>query len=368
MWLASRHNGDVPAEGQDGAPAACCTRAPAAQRSKRHDYVTESYLRAWADRDSRVGVRRRGGSGTYVAHTRNVAVESGLYAVDPVAGPDDRVEAALAELEAPLPALLARLREGRPTRRGDPAREDISVLLALQLVRTPEHFDQLTFPYDVADATGENPVSRDGMRRYLTGYLGSPPAPQELQGALDWVNYNLGRHAAPTRQEVIDILFGVALNELAPRLEDKAWAVEISTGPPFITTDRPVTPYRRPGRDRQATGSGLESAEEIWFALGPLHLLVLRPRFPEHRLYVPAARVEQVNRRLAAASHRQIIGRPADADTLLRLPLRAVRPHTRFGGGPLLREGPDGQLHRDGEVLHMYLDYSDDEGPAAPPS
>ncbi|MFI7430713.1 DUF4238 domain-containing protein [Micromonospora sp. NPDC049836] len=330
-------------------------------RRKRHHYLPESYLKAWADGNGQVAVRRRDQNVPFFTATHNVAVEADLYALPTDAGLDDALEVALSKIEAPLRGHLADLREGAKARRGTAVRTEISRLLALQLVRTPEHLDRFLFPLAAAEFTGERPISRDGMRRFLTDeYLGEPPAEPELQGALDFANYVLSQ-GEPTKREIFSILFRIADEELTPRLGAMAWAVEISPRHAFVTTDRPVAVWRRDPHSLKRMGAGLESADEVRFPLGPHHLLVLRPRFPEHRTVVEPDRVAGVNRHLAAACYEMVIGRPAERADLERFKLRRVRPAMRFNTGPLFETDPSGGSVPTGrEILHMYVPYDDE--------
>jgi hypothetical protein len=116
------------------------------QRRKRHHYLPESYLKAWAGERGQVAVRRRDQPDAFCTTTRNVAVEAGLYALPTDTGLDDALEGALSEIEGLLPGYLAGLRDGPTPRKGSQAREDISDLLALQIVRTREHVSQWMFP------------------------------------------------------------------------------------------------------------------------------------------------------------------------------------------------------------------------------
>src|SRR6266496_1388030 len=132
-----------------------------------------SYLKAWAGERGQVAVRRRDRPDAFCTTSRNVAVEADLYALTTDAGLDDALEVALSEIESLLPGYLAELRDGPTPRKGSTAREDISDLLALQIVRTREHVGRWMFPLAAAEYTSERPISREGMRRFLAEeYLG----------------------------------------------------------------------------------------------------------------------------------------------------------------------------------------------------
>jgi hypothetical protein len=110
-----------------------------------------SYLKAWAGERGQVAVRRRDQPDAFCTTTRNVAVEADLYALPTDAGLDDALEVALSEIEGLLPGYLAELRDGPTPRKGSRTREDISDLLALQIVRTREHVGQWMFPLAAAE-------------------------------------------------------------------------------------------------------------------------------------------------------------------------------------------------------------------------
>lgn len=333
------------------------------QRRKRHHYLPESYLKAWADERGQVAVRRRDRPDVFCTGTLNVAVESDLYAVPADAGPDDALEVALSEIEEVLPGYLAGLRDGHTPRKGSTAREDISDLLALQIVRTREYVGRWMFPLAAAEYTGERPISREGMRRFLTEeYLGEVPREQEVQGAFDFANYMLSK-GMPSKHEILSMLLRNASEQLAPRLAKMAWAVEMSRNRAFVTTDRPAAMWKRDTQDLTMMGTGPATSDEVRFPLGPHHPLVLRPRFPEHRTHVDPGRVAEVNRHLAAGCYEMVIAHPSGRPELAQLSLRRVRPALRFSTGPLLKPDATGRLVPTGEeVLHTFVPYGDDVG------
>ena len=297
------------------------------------------------------------------ASASNVAVEADLYAVATEAGLDDALEVALSEVEGLLPGYLQLLREGPTPRKGSQERNDISDLLALQIVRTREYVHRWMFPLDAAAWTGERPISRDSMRRFLADeYLGEEPRDSEVQGAFDFANYALSR-GMPDKGEILDMLLRSAGDQIAPKLADMAWAIEISNDRAFVTADRPVSLWKRDTRDLKFQGVGVGNADELRFPLGPRHLLVLRPKFPEHRSYINAARVTAVNRRFAAGCHEMVIGCPSSSEELTQFRLRPVRPALRFNTGPLLQRDASGRLVPSGqEILQTFIPYGDDAG------
>lgn len=239
------------------------------------------------------------------------------------------------------------------------------------MVRTPEHLDQWLFPMKASEFAAEQPIPREAMRRFLAEiYLGEPPSEGELQGALDFANFTISQ-GLPSKEEIFQIFFEIAERELAPRLAAMAWALEKPRTGGFMTTDRPVATWRRDTTSLARMGAGIESADELRFAVSPDLALVLRPRYPEHRTVVGPERVAAVNRHLASQCYTMVIGTIADLPALERLELRRVRPAMRFNTGPLYKVGPDGDQIRTGnDVLHMYVSYGEDAPsvPGHPPS
>ena len=67
----------------------------------------------------------------------------------------------------------------------------------------------------------------------------------------------------PGKDEVMRILLGVAVQEIAPRLRGFQWTVEHCRRPMLFTSDRPVMCWRpRSARD-EYEGIGVDTAEEI---------------------------------------------------------------------------------------------------------
>lgn len=63
--------------------------------------------------------------------------------------------------------------------------------------------------------------------------------------------------------------------EIARRLEAKIWMVHRFRTPALWTNDCPVSPWRRPDAHDHVGGIGVETADEVRFALSPAALLVM---------------------------------------------------------------------------------------------
>lgn len=154
------------------------------------------------------------------------------------------------------------------------------------------------------------------------------------------------------------------LPEVADRLAAKSWAVEVSKGQHFITSDQPLSLWlKRPSAVR---GVGVEGADEIRFPASPHHLVVLRPRGKDSTYVVPRVRVASVNQHAAATCRQLIIAEGSQTSVLQQLTLRAHRPMLKMNEAPGYREGPNG-LESVGDIMHFFNPY-DDRDPRDYPS
>lgn len=336
------------------------------ERRKRHHFVPQGYLKAWADENNQIAVRNRKDAKCYLANTKNVALEADLYTAYSFGKePDDHLEEMLGdEIDGPAPVLLSRLAEGKLPRKDSDDRSEISKFLAMQFVRTPDRIDQSLFVPSVLEASGSprGPVGKDVVRAYLAHRrLGEMPSDREVEAAADWVNGMLAQPGPmPSRDDAIKMMFRIAKEHLAPVIRDKAWSVEIDPDGRFLTADLPVSKYWSPAKRKMYKGVGLQDADEIRFPIDPRHLLVLRPQYPENRSVVSGDRVKAVNVQVANRCYRQVIAMPGATASLEQLVIQPRPMALRFNTGPLLRDGADGIQRADGTVLHFYVEHPDD--------
>lgn len=329
------------------------------QRSKRHHYVPDCYLRRWADTSGRVVVRRRDRYEPIITATKNVAVEVDLYTIKGAQGPSDEIEKALAVVEGPLTTILDSLAAGEIPAIGSDSRRTLSILLSMQYVRTPENLDRALFSTRAAEHAGVVPVPREAMRNFLHDeHLGFDPDENELSAATDLCNGMLAMGDVPHDQLVLD-QFEIGMRHVAPRLESMVWNLERCRKPRFLTSDRPIVLWRPPTRERLVDGIGLEGAAEIRFPVGPSHLLVLTPDGREDVVSVRPQRAAEVNMHLARQCHKLVIGGLERRMFLASLPLAARRPAMRFRGGPLHKHDELGNLVAVSDVIHTWVPDSD---------
>ena len=134
-------------------------------RARAHHFVPQVYLRRWGP-EGRVAARRRGSAAPFVASTKRVAQETDLYTFDEGGQPSDQVERDLAQFDAELPEMLDALSKGPIPRSGSGQRLRYSFLLAIQFLRTPDHQELETLPYEAVKFAGAWPVPRRRSRGF----------------------------------------------------------------------------------------------------------------------------------------------------------------------------------------------------------
>jgi hypothetical protein len=322
---------------------------------KRHHQVPRFYLQRFAA-DGRVLVRRRDGK-VFEAAPENVAVEAGFYDVpDGEGGKSKDVERMLAGIEGSAKTVMDSIdRAGAPPSDRSAERNMLSLFLALQMTRTTEHRERVLFPGRVIDWAGDREITQGLVAEYLEQeHLGFAPMEREAEGAFLYVSEAMKDPIVFTSEFAINTMLR-SVQDLVPRLLEMNWTLEIDGTAQLTTSDMPVVTWRKPTPRDEYEGLGIEKADELRFPLDPGKQLVLSRRNRPDVLRVAVHRVRRCNVDLAGACHRFIVGRPDQRSRIEAVRLDEWRPVIRFNVGPLLEEGPDGQLRERGEVLHMWV-------------
>jgi Protein of unknown function (DUF4238) len=321
--------------------------------TKRPHFVPATYLRAWADDDDQVAVRRRNNVKVYTPNVINVAVEAGVYGRGAVGQAREEI---FCSLEGSWP----NLREALTNQSGGVdtvVRNQVSLFAAIQLVRTRERLAQAEFLSSFAAFSARRPVAKDDIRVFLTErWLRYSPSDSEVEAAWS-IAYVALRDGEPlSKDEVISMLLGIAIREIAPRLIRSRWTVEHCRKPMLFTSDRPVMYWRpRSPRDKYE-GIGLENAEEIRMPLTPHDLLVFRPVGLDGGIeQVQPRRFERVNAAVASQCHEFVVAAPSRRRELQLLPIASHRPVLRFNMAPGVRVLADGREEPMGDVVHMWV-------------
>jgi hypothetical protein len=132
---------------------------------KRHHYVPECYLKAWAI-NNEIAVRRRDAKRPFVTGPSVVATEIGLYGDGVIASAREKM---FGRLEEDWPRLREKVITSESLSSDE--RHQVSLFMALQIVRTREHLAQQEFVTAIAKFSDERPLSRDTVRRFLTSAI-----------------------------------------------------------------------------------------------------------------------------------------------------------------------------------------------------
>jgi hypothetical protein len=239
-------------------------------------------------------------------------------------------------------------------------RELVGVFIAIQLARTPDKFKQIEFAGDVTEFAGTATPSRAQVAQYLEHrHLGFPSDEVEVEAAWTFVNgvAAMFPEEAKTisRVENISLAMQSAIGNVLPVVLDLSWTVQRSRKPNLITSDRPISNWRKPGKLDQFEGVRIGTAEETRIPIGPRHLLILRkngPRWSSEE--VEPSRFYLANEDVADRCSTIVIASRHRKEYLERLSLAQHGPTLRFHIGPGTRRFPDVSEEPMGDVLHMW--------------
>jgi hypothetical protein len=287
-------------------------------------------------------------------HTRNVALEGGLYGQG-----DDarRIEELFSQLEGEWPRLRAALIESNVLSREE--RDLVSLFIGLQIARAPDRLKQIELVEDIERFTGTSQPTRVQVAQFLRErHLGFDPEDREVEAVWTYATAFDNMFAGQpklTRLDSIGMALNSAITELSPRISARSWLVRSCRKRILVTTDRPVTNWTRPGVGDQIRGVGLEGAEEVRLPIGPQHLLVLKKSGPSlSRQQVEPRDFYGANLDAVARCANAVIASPHRSRYLADLELKEFGPKLRFNIGPGFRKLSDGSTQEIGDIIHMF--------------
>jgi len=320
---------------------------PTQNRPKRHHHVPEFYLRGFADPKGRVQVHDRVTGQSFVTGVRNVAVEAGFYdlvADDGTKLPD--AEEALGDLEGQAAAILESIRRSEPPAPAlsDEDRAILAVFLAIQFVRTPEQrIEQKAlsdFFFRMELDLNYQALGPEGFEGYIQEQMEGKATPDIIKAVTNFAA-NIDKHRIePHQNQLVMQMFELA-HEFAPLFGIRPWVLLRRHKPSFITSDRPVTLWRRRTKSNRPYGVGVATADEVYFAIDPRNVLVLLPGPEESWSWETASseRVRHINRTIAHWCGRRIFHHPR---------------HRPLQGDSISKEGPT--LHINGVPIRNDTD------------
>lgn len=323
---------------------------------KLHHHVPQFYLERFTS-GGEVSVRRRDG-GVFTTGPRVVAAETGFYDIpDGLGGVSKEVENGLADIEGMTASVLRGIdATGQPPGEPDPDSATLALFIGLQVARTTQHRERVLFPQRVLEWAAGRKVTPELVAEYLeTLYLGFKPSAGEVDGAYTLVR--VAEREEPetlTREFAVQMMLTSAL-DISKRLLGLHWSIETDKRGELITSDTPVVLWRKPSREDEYMGFGIENATEARFPLDPGKQLVMsrRPRLPS--LDVAVHRVRHCNADMTGACHRFIVGSPANARQIDAQRLDRRRPVLRFNVAPGMVKDADGEVRpMRGDVMHMW--------------
>lgn len=305
----------------------------------RHHLIPAFYLRRFGDDKGQITVYQRATGKTFTTSIKNAAVESHFYTVtDQTGAPSFVVEERLSEIEGDAAAVFAKIDQGRfPPRWKN--RASLSLFLALLITRTREFRHQMEEMADFTQKVQLQGLSDDQIRERLSG-RGTAPTDEEVEQAAAMLRNTESYRVLPSTTESIRTMLRLSVEQLAPIIRRMKWHLFVSPDPVFLTSDHPIGYFRTPTRDSHLRGTGLRTADEVYFPLDPSMVLVLshkRTRTPKRTFASPEA-IEQINRTIALSSYDTVFHHPAH-NPLHGLSIPTDRPLVQMGRVPIYHGG-----------------------------
>lgn len=300
---------------------------------RRHHYVPQFYLKRFADtRGKIVQVRREDGKLVATSTVGKTAASNDFYTVELDDGAKSQeIEKFLSKLEADAAPIIEAMVSGNLPE--NEAREHLAIFLALQMNRG----------HDVRD------LEQQAMTAITRMILRVAP-PEYIRETLreKGIEIDDDRIAAmktadvtvtPRQNRSVEMMLRMAV-ELAPHFLALTWHIVRFERPMLLTSDRPVTLWRRPSGPNDPYGVGIATAEEIHFPISPKMSLLLRPvrPVPEGVLSGNAKVAQHINRLVATQAFRWIYHTPG-LTPLQGIPLHPHGPRVFSGLGPAKTSG-----------------------------
>lgn len=220
---------------------------------RRHHYVAQHYLRRWSPDDKRVVVLPLppGSTPPFLAGVRDLSVEKNLYAIQTPDGLDQTVER---DLTQPIDSAFSQAIEALLT--GEPASfTDIAMALGLQMVRGPEVRKHLGYIKTELERTKE---------KFSRLFRGEEVDETLLESIVETAEQN----------EWVAMLL-TSVMDMAQMFADMRWHFVYFERPMLVTSDSPISFWRRPELDTGSEGLAPMTADELRLPLSSTLALVM---------------------------------------------------------------------------------------------
>jgi hypothetical protein len=270
--------------------------------------VPRCYLKRFAGGGEQVRVfPKHDPTKNFVANIINIAVEKDFYAISTEAGLSQEIEHRLAEIEGNACAAMGRIdRTSWP-----PSPEDRSILanfIALQITRGSTFRElQAGIIDDIMKMAGRMQAAHpEGIR----GLLGDEVTDEEVEEVTATLRAGDFTVTPNKNASIIDAMHVAA--ELVGYTVGLRWDLIVSPVPAILTSDAPVSLWRRKHGPNDNWGVGVETADEITFPIDPNQCLLLHPSDHETDLDgVPVREaVLTLNMRTALGAYRYFFSHP----------------------------------------------------------
>lgn len=214
--------------------------------------MAQHYLRRWSPDGKRVAVLNLPlDRGAFVASTKNLSVEKDLYAIETPEGRDQVIERELAgAIDSAFSVAIEALLRGEPA-----SHLDLAAAIGFQLMRGPEVKAHLgSIKTEIARA----------KEKFSKLFAGEEVDEAALENIVESAEQN--EWVAALVSSILDVA------EVFTRMR---WHLIYFAEPLLVTSDSPISYWRRDALNNGMVGMGLESVDEVRLPLAPTLALVM---------------------------------------------------------------------------------------------
>lgn len=219
---------------------------------RRHHYVAQHYLRRWSPDGKQVAVLNLPlDRGIFVASTKSLSVEKDLYTIETPGGRNQVIERELAgAIDSAFATAIELLLRGERA-----SHLDLATAIGFQLMRGPEVKAQLShIKTEIVRA----------QEKFSRLFAGEDVDEAALESIVE--NAEQNEWVAALVSSILDVA------EVFTRMR---WHLIYFREPLLVTSDSPISFWRREELNTELVGIGLESVDEVRLPLAPTLALVM---------------------------------------------------------------------------------------------